>query len=225
MSESTAALGQAPRPPSIRCSLRQARRALPARDQRRHAQALARLLGKTQDFLRAGRLAAYWPADGELDPRPLLALARRRGRRTFLPVLRRASRARLWFLPYGPGEPLRPNRFGIPEPRRRREHIRLAWNLDLLLVPLVGFDPDCNRLGMGGGFYDRTLAYLRRRSHWRRPRLIGIAHECQRLERIDPRPWDIPLDAVATERRIYWRREGQGPMTGAWLRTPAGDRS
>jgi 5-formyltetrahydrofolate cyclo-ligase len=190
----------------VRQTLRAARRSLSARDQRRHAEDLTRLLGRQRLFLRARRLAGYWPADGELDPRPLLALARRHGRRTFLPVLRRASQARLWFLPYRPGEPLRPNRFGIPEPCRRREHIRLAWHLDLLLVPLVGFDQDCNRLGMGGGFYDRTLAYLRQRSQWRRPRLIGIAHECQRLEHISPRPWDIPLDGVATERRIYWRR-------------------
>jgi 5-formyltetrahydrofolate cyclo-ligase len=77
--------------------------------------------------------------------------------------------------------------------------------LDLLLVPLVGFDADCNRLGMGGGFYDRTLAYLTRRTHWRRPRLVGIAHECQRVERLETGPWDVPLDAVATERRLYWR--------------------
>ncbi|MGE5153772.1 MAG: 5-formyltetrahydrofolate cyclo-ligase [Bdellovibrio bacteriovorus] len=193
-------------PRSLRHTLRAARRSLSARDQRRHAQALTRRLGRHRAFLRAQRLAGYWPADGELDPRPLLALARGRGRRTYLPALRRASQARLWFLPYRPGEPMGTNRFGIPEPRRRREHIRLAWHLDLLLVPLVGFDQECNRLGMGGGFYDRTLAYLRQRAHWRRPRLIGIAHECQRLERIAPRPWDIPLDAVATERRIYWRR-------------------
>jgi 5-formyltetrahydrofolate cyclo-ligase len=76
----------------------------------------------------------------------------------------------------------------------------------------VGFDVECNRLGMGGGFYDRTLSYLRQRTHWRRPRLIGIAHACQRLDRIDPRPWDIPLDGVATEERIYWRR-GRRPST------------
>ena len=58
---------------------------------------------------------------------------------------------------------------------------------------------------MGGGFYDRTLAYLRQRTHWLRPRLIGLAHECQRVERIAPQPWDIPLDGVATELGVYWR--------------------
>lgn len=226
----TSPLSEAPRLPSIRRALRQARRSLSARDQTLHARALTRLLGKDPAFRKARRLAAYWPADGELDPRPLLALASRRGRSTFLPVLRRASRGRLWFVRYRPGEPLDAKRFGfrIPEPRRRG-HIGPPWHLDLILMPLVGFDLDCNRLGMGGGFYDRTLAYLRHRSHWRRPRLIGIAHECQRLERIEPRPWDIPLDAVATERRVYWRggsrAEGRGPATWGRVRAPAGDRS
>jgi 5-formyltetrahydrofolate cyclo-ligase len=212
VSEPSTASGEASRLSTIRRGLRRARRALSTRDQRLHAKALKRLLGREPTFLAARRLAAYWPADGELDPQPLLAVARLRGRRTYLPVLRGPAQGRLWFLPYRPGEPLRLNRYGIPEPRRRREHIRLAWHLDLLLVPLVGFDGECNRLGMGGGFYDRTLAYLRQRTHWRRPRLIGIAHACQRLDRIDPRPWDIPLDGVATEERIYWRR-GRRPST------------
>ena len=226
----TAPFPEAPRLPSIRRALRQARSSLSARDQRLHARALTRLLGKDPAFLKARRLAAYWPADGELDPRPLLALASRRGRSTFLPVLRRASRGRLRFVRYRPGEPLDAKRFGfrIPEPRRRG-HIGPPWHLDLILMPLVGFDLDCNRLGMGGGFYDRTLAYLRHRSYWRRPRLVGIAHECQRLERIEPRPWDIPLDAVATERRVYWKRapraEARGPAIWAQVRAPAGDRS
>lgn len=72
-----------------------------------------------------------------------------------------------------------------------------------MILPLVGFDADCRRIGMGGGFYDRTLAYLGRGMRWRRPRLFGVAHECQRLERIEVRPWDIPLDAVITESGVY----------------------
>lgn len=205
----TSPLPEATDLPSTRRALRQARRGLSEREQRLHARALTRLLARAPAFVKARRLAAYWPADGEIDPRPLLALASHRGRSTFLPVLRRASRGRLWFVPYRPGEPLDARRFGfrIPEPRHRG-HIGPPWNLDLILVPLVGFDGDANRLGMGGGFYDRTLAHLRQRPCWRRPRLIGMAHECQRLARIEPQPWDIPLDGVATERRIYWRRLG-----------------
>ena len=101
---------------------------------------------------------------------------------------------------------MRPNRFGIPEPSRRNRRLRLAWTLDLLLVPLVGFDTECHRLGMGGGYYDRTLSYLSHRDHWRRPRLIGLAHECQRVAALPVRPWDIPLDFVVTERQVYRRQ-------------------
>jgi 5-formyltetrahydrofolate cyclo-ligase len=72
-----------------------------------------------------------------------------------------------------------------------------------LLLPLVGFDETGNRLGMGGGYYDRTLSYLRQRKHWRRPRLVGIAHECQKVDALAPSPWDVPLDMIVTEERVY----------------------
>jgi 5-formyltetrahydrofolate cyclo-ligase len=118
-------------------------------------------------------------------------------------VLRAHPRQKLWFIEHREGERLTRNRFGIPEPALRHRRIALPWALDLILVPLVGFDVQCRRLGMGGGFYDRTLAYLRQRRYWRRPRLVGLAHECQRVERLDSRPWDVPLDMVVTEERIY----------------------
>lgn len=170
---------------------------------------MAQLLRRQIFFLRARRIAAYWPADGELDPRPLLKDALEDGKAVYLPVLSRRigerSRIKLSFVRWIAGETMRPNRFGIPEPTRRGRHIRPARHLDLILVPLVGFDSACNRIGMGGGYYDRTLAYLKARRFWRRPRLIGLAHECQRIEEIEPRTWDIPLDAVVTERRVYFR--------------------
>jgi 5-formyltetrahydrofolate cyclo-ligase len=164
---------------------------------------MARLFLSSLALRRIHRVACYWAADGELDPRPLLDRLLRYGRSVWLPVLRPGRRHALDFLRYEPGAPLRRDRLGILEPVAAARHRVSARTLDLVLVPLVGFDPACNRLGMGGGFYDRTLGFLRWRRHWRRPRLIGIAHECQRVERLVPRPWDVPLDAVVTERRIY----------------------
>ncbi len=193
-------------PLSLRRRLRALRRGLSEAEQRRHAQALAKRLGRHRFFLSARRVGIYWPADGEIDPRPLLTRPQARGKDWHLPVLCQHPRPRLWFLRYRTGEPLRPNRFQIPEPALRNHRLRLAWALDLLLVPLVGFDADCNRLGMGGGYYDRTLSYLTHRQHWRRPRLIGIAHECQRVDRLPVRPWDIPLDLIVTEARIWQRK-------------------
>lgn len=186
--------------------MRAARRGLRPREQRQHSLKLARVLGSHRGLLRARNIGAYWSGDGELDPLPLLRLTHTRRKHRYLPVLRPHPRRKLWFVKYREGEPLRTNVFGIPEPRLRNRRIFLPWALDLLLVPLVGFDSSCNRLGMGGGFYDSTLAYLRVRKHWRRPLLVGVAHECQRVERLEPNPWDIPLDAVATEERIYVRR-------------------
>ncbi len=131
------------------------------------------------------------------------------GKAVYLPVLSRRiggrSRIKLSFVRWSADETMRLNRFDIPEPTRRGRHIRPASHLDLILVPLVGFDGACNRIGMGGGYYDRTLAYLKLRRYWRRPRLIGVAHECQRLAKIEARPWDIPLDAVVTERQVYFK--------------------
>jgi len=190
---------------TLRRRLRAVRAALGPAAQRRHAFALARSLGKQTAFLRASCVGAYWSINGEIDPFPLLRLAYTRHKRCFLPVHQPHQHRRLWFLEYRLGDPLADNRFGIPEPHLRNRRIRLPWALDLLLVPLVGFDARCNRLGMGGGYYDRTLAYLRRRRHWHRPRLIGIAHECQRVEALTPNPWDVPLDMIATETRIYSR--------------------
>ncbi|EXJ16404.1 5-formyltetrahydrofolate cyclo-ligase [Imhoffiella purpurea] len=205
-----------------RREIRRARRALPPQSQRLHAEAVAKRLGRRFEFLHARRIAFYWPADGELDPRPLMARALALGKECHLPVLStspvRASQPPLRFARYRPQARLRPNRYGIPEPVAAGSQLLTARHLDLLILPLVAFDATCNRIGMGGGYYDRSLAFLRFRNRWRRPRLIGVAHECQRLEQIEPAPWDVRLDAVATESRLYGTREprGIGP-TGSLL--------
>jgi len=192
-------------PPSVRRRLRAARHALSAAQQREHATAAVRLLTRLPMLLHARSVALYSAADGELDPWSLMQRTPGRERRWYLPVLRRHALGRLWFVRYTNKDRLRANRLGIPEPTRRKRRIAAAHALDLILLPLVGFDTHCNRIGMGAGYYDRSLAFLRHRRHWRRPLLIGLAHECQRLDGIEPRPWDVPLDAVVTEARIYER--------------------
>lgn len=79
----------------------------------------------------------------------------------------------------------------------------MPWGLDLIILPLVAFDLSGNRLGMGGGFYDRTLSFKHQRCHWKGPKLIGIAHELQRVDLLPVNDWDIPLDAVITEQKLY----------------------
>ncbi len=184
----------------LRREMRAQRRALPSGEQRKAAVALARHIARSPGFRRARRIAAYLANDGELDPAPLLRLARRQNKRIFLPRLRRDGS--LAFVEFREGSILRPNHLGIREPVNAR--LCPVGALDCVYTPLVAFDREGNRLGMGGGFYDRTFAYLRRRRHWCRPRLIGIAHSFQELPALERADWDVPLAAIATERGMIY---------------------
>ncbi len=121
----------------------------------------------------------------------------------YLPVLSRLFYDRLWFAPVTPFSTFSPNRFGIPEPVITPRSWLRAQELDLILVPLVGFDLEGNRLGMGGGFYDRSLEFLHDRRGWIHPKLLGLAHELQKLEALVPSPWDVPLQGIATDCALY----------------------
>jgi 5-formyltetrahydrofolate cyclo-ligase len=98
---------------------------------------------------------------------------------------------------------LQENRFGIPEPCVPARALVRAQLLDLILVPLVAFDASGNRLGMGGGYYDRSLAFVAQRQHWRKPHVVGLAYEFQRVARMPANAWDVPLAAVVTNRSWY----------------------
>ncbi|QKT03127.1 5-formyltetrahydrofolate cyclo-ligase [Ectothiorhodospiraceae bacterium 2226] len=183
----------------LRRALRARRRALSARERRLAGEAAARRFAQHSLFLRSRRIAFYLAHEGEMDPAPLMARAWAMGKRVYLPVLRPLGANRLWFTPYRPGDRLVANRFGIEEPPARLASAVPPWGLDLVLAPLVGFDRQGGRLGMGGGFYDRTLAYLLQRHHWRRPLLAGLAYEFQEVPALPRQPWDVPLAAVVTE--------------------------
>lgn len=187
----------------IRKSLRQQRRLLSPQQRRNAATRLCRQALRWRRFLNSQRIAFYLPNDGEMDLRPLMALARKMGKECYLPVISNTTHNRLWFAPYKAGQALRPNCFGIPEPASGKFEGLAARHMDLVMMPLVAFDPAGNRLGMGGGFYDRTLAYLGINKHWRRPYLAGVAYEFQRLDELPAQSWDIPLNAVITEQGLY----------------------
>jgi 5-formyltetrahydrofolate cyclo-ligase len=184
----------------LRHLLRQQRRALSPMAQRQAARDLYRQLAQHPHFRRARQIALYLPNDGEIDPRPLLHAAQRRGKAVYLPVLSPWPRSKMVFQRLMPGEPLRRNRFGIAEPALNPKRQRKAWALDLLLLPLVGFDNQGGRLGMGGGFYDRSLAYRQRRKNWHKPTLLGLAHACQQVENLAMASWDVPLQGTVTDR-------------------------
>jgi 5-formyltetrahydrofolate cyclo-ligase len=164
---------------------------------------LARLAAREPLVRNSRRIAVYLPVNGEMDPRPLMDHLWSMGKTLFLPVLVNFSERRLWFSAYTPDDPLVYNRYGIPEP----EHVHVGRistvALDLVLLPLVAFDEMGHRLGMGGGYYDHCFAFINRRRHWRKPRLMGLAYEFQRLPLIESELWDVALDAIVTERHVY----------------------
>jgi 5-formyltetrahydrofolate cyclo-ligase len=182
---------------ALRQTIRARRRAVTPAEARRCALQLARVLRCSRLVRNSQRIAAYVAADGEMDPQHLIEDLWALGKAVYLPVLVPFTRNRLWFARYTPDTRLVINRFGIPEPDRA-ELIR-ANVLDLVLTPLVAFDHAGHRIGMGGGFYDRSFAFLRARRHWRKPRLLGIAYSFQQQAAITAAPWDVPLDAIATE--------------------------
>ena len=180
--------------------MRMRRRAIDKSTRTRMAEALARHLGTCLRVRRARRIACYLCNDGEMDLGPAMKLLRSSGAKLLLPALRGDH---LWFLPYDGETRLAPNRFGILEPDVSPSTRCRARDLDLVLMPLVAFDTTGNRLGMGGGFYDRTFSYLQWRKTWGKPPLLGIAYEFQHLDALTPRRWDIPLQGVATEKCVH----------------------
>jgi 5-formyltetrahydrofolate cyclo-ligase len=183
----------------LRASLRAKRRAVAPAE--RHSSAL--LLAHNVDCwlrLRPGwRVALYAALAQELDTTPLIRLARARGCRLYLPRIDRHRLGRkMQFVEMSDRH--RSNRLGICEPEGW-QIIGARW-LDVVFLPLLGFDGRGVRLGTGGGYYDRAFAFRRWRTAWHTPRLIGLAYSFQQLEQIIPAEHDVLLDAVVTEKGV-----------------------
>jgi len=186
---------------TIRTRKRQLRNQLTRVEQTSHAVGLASQVCRQPAFLNSSRIACYLANDGEIDPEYIIRSAWKLRKQVYLPVLS-PFQSKLYFAPYQAGMAMHINRFGIAEPACSPAKWVTAWQLDLMLLPLVAFDDNGNRLGMGGGFYDRSLAYRQSRSRSIRPKLIGLAHELQREQQLAANSWDIPLEMIATEQRI-----------------------
>lgn len=186
----------------LRSRLRKTRVEMTERERRIAARHLEQLAVESGLLLRYRRIGFYLPFRGEMDLMPLLNRALWLGKPCYLPVVPARFQRLLRFSRLTERRSWYHNRFGIPEhwsPRQLR-----ARQLDLLFLPLVAFDEAGYRLGMGGGFYDASLAYLTRRKAWRKPLLVGVGYEWQKVEKVPHDPWDMPLDAVLTDKRLRW---------------------
>jgi len=179
-----------------RHQLRSKRRALSPQLQLDHGRRVASQIARSGLLLYAQHIALYRQQDGEISTHAIVSQLRRNGRSLYLPRIR--SDQHLQFSRWHATSVLIKNSYGIPESRRRP---RSLYSLDAILLPIVGYDGRGNRLGMGGGYYDRTLAQLPANQ---RPLLLGLAHDCQALDEIEPEAWDIALDAIATESGIIY---------------------
>ena len=179
----------------LRQLMRSRRRSLSRGERAQASRALCRRLKYLPSFTNSKNIGIYLPNDGEIDVTPIIPGAR--AKHFYLPIVPPRGQRRLWFGLYERDTKLIPDRFGIPEPVTARR-IR-AESLDLVLVPLVAFDYSGGRIGMGGGFYDATLDFMRKRSRAYSVKVIGAAYQFQNVDYIPKDYWDIPLSGVVTD--------------------------
>ena len=189
----------------LRTELKQ-RRQQHGADSEHLSQQICQHIAHTKLFINRKRLALYYAVGNEVNLTSLFQYGWALNKTLFLPVLSQFPKGHLWWAEYGPDTSLYQNRYSIPEPvhpaRSRRTKLR---SLDVIFMPLLGFDSEGNRLGMGGGFYDRSLGRcLHPATTWRRPVRVGVAYDWQQVDRIPNEKWDVPLDAVVTEQGLVW---------------------
>jgi 5-formyltetrahydrofolate cyclo-ligase len=185
---------------AIRESYKAQRNALSSADVIDASIDISRRLWKLPTLSRARRIACYFPVGREVDCTDFINTAWERGRSIFLPVLHGLE---LKFSTYDANTVFLRNLHNIPEPQAKRTQLKKPQEIDVVLAPLVAFDAIGNRIGMGGGYYDRSFRFMRSRTSWHRPTLIGLAYELQKAPEIKAYSWDIPLQFVVTEKNIY----------------------
>jgi len=178
---------------------RELRAALDQASQEQAASQLGERICAMPEFAQAQRIAAYYAVNGEIGLDPVIDAAIAQGKQIYLPNLDQKS---LRFSPYSRQKKMRINKFRLPEPDVRDDEMLTPEELDLVLAPLVVFDSMRNRIGMGGGFYDRSFEF-RKNPDRIQPILIGVAHELQKVDRLEPESWDVRLDLIVTDQAVY----------------------
>ena len=185
----------------IRKTVRAKRNALSSLAQTIAAQDIVEQIQKLPQFQSAQNIALYLSADGELDTHPLIELCWSRNKNVYLPVLHPFSAGHLLFIHYTHETKMVENRFNIQEPQLDKTKVLPINQLDIIFTPLVAFDSTGQRLGMGGGYYDRSLEKWYKTGKGALP--IGIAHDCQQVNMIPSEKWDIPLPTIVTPSKVW----------------------
>ena len=180
----------------LRTKMRQQRNALSQADQTLAAEQLLQQVIQSKILNRVTRFACYLANDGEINPSALIKYAWQHNIATYLPVLHPFAKGHLAFFDYSEQTQMQLNKYKIAEPKLHCPSICPTEELELVFLPLVAFDKYANRMGMGGGFYDRTFA------NNTTTKLIGLAHNCQQVEKLPVESWDVPLHAIITPNQV-----------------------
>lgn len=186
---------QVRRQQSLRRKSRAARIAMPSAERQNASVIIVKTVVHSSWFRRAKLLACYLSTDEEVDTWLLIERAWRMKKRIFAPVVNKNNV--MHFCEITPESNLFLNQYGLYEPREGE--LIAPRNLDLVITPVVSFDHEGNRIGMGGGYFDRTFSFLRHRNHLLHPKLVGLAFACQRVDKITANPWDIQVFRVIDE--------------------------
>lgn len=186
---------------ALRQDIRNKRRQLTAQQQGDAALALLHRFSADERIRQAKHIALYLSNDGELNTKLIIDWCWQQDKCVYLPVVHPFTQGHLLFLRFTPQTPLINNRYGIGEPQLDVRAIMPAGQLDIICTPLVAFDKTGARLGMGGGFYDRTLSQWYQQEKVQNissPYPIGLAHDCQLVDSLPTQQWDIPLPEIIT---------------------------
>jgi 5-formyltetrahydrofolate cyclo-ligase len=184
----------------LRHQLRMQRRSLSLNQQRTASRIACNKIAKLKEFQRAKSIGLYLASDGEIDPWPLCQVALAAGKSVYLPVV--GDNFSMSFHRYQRHHKLKRNSYNIQEPFPRTRKRTSLKTLDLIIMPLVGFDQQCNRIGIGGGFYDRALSFKRDQPQ-QQPTLIAIAHQLQQCSPLTPQTWDVRLNKVVSDKAVF----------------------
>ncbi|RYV01089.1 5-formyltetrahydrofolate cyclo-ligase [Shewanella sp. OPT22] len=185
---------------AIRKSVREKRKAISQPEQHVFASKASLLAVNWLETIKSEEVALYLTHDGELDTQPLIRTLWKLGKKVYVPVLHPFCDGHLVFIEYSPTSPMVKNHYGISEPKLDVTKLIPASKLDVIFTPLVAFDHFGNRMGMGGGYYDRTLSSLRESDS---VEIAGFAFECQKLTSLPVESWDVPLKQIITPEKVY----------------------